>query len=404
MALTDTFIRSLKADTKPRKYSDAGGLFIYVPASGSRLWRMAYAFAGKQRTLSFGIYPAVSLADARRARDEAKSILAKGIDPGREKRLAKVKAIEASEATFDVIAADLRAKLVAEGRAAGTMERHDRLVGLASSDFGSVPIGEITAAEVLTTLRKIEKRGKHATAQKARVAVGMVFRHGIATGRASTDPTVPLARALVAPTVTHRAAITDRKGFSGLLRAIWQYEGQPETRAALQLSALLYPRSGELRHAEWSHIDLDATTWMIPAENAKMRRPHVKPLPQQAVAILRDLRELTGSGRLLFPSIRSVKRPMSDVTLLAALRRMGFGKEEMSVHGFRSSAAVLIGEAGRWSDKLIDIESGRIEPDKVKRAYHRGDHMKERIAMQAWWADEIDAMRNGAEVIQLRSA
>lgn len=403
MSLTDTFIRALKPDQKPRKYSDGGGLFVFVPLSGSRLWRMAYSFAGKQRTLSFGSYPSVTLADARRARDDAKALLAKGIDPGRQKQLDKVREIEASEATFDVVAMDLRAKLVAEGRAKGTMERHDRLVRLASVDFGSVPIGEITAAEVLITLRKIEKRGKYATTQKARVAIGMVFRHGIATGRASTDPTVPLARALVAPVIKHRAAITDRKGFSGLLRAIWSYEGQAETRAALQLSALLYPRSGELRHAEWSHIDLDAATWMIPAGNAKMRREHIKPLPQQAVTILRDLQELTGNGRLLFPSIRTNLKPISDVTMLAALRRMGFTKDEMSVHGFRSSAAVLIGEAGKWSEKIIDVESGRIEPDKVKRAYHRSDHMKERREMQQWWADECDAMRNGAEVILLRA-
>jgi integrase len=364
---------------------------------------MAYGFANKQRTLSFGAYPSVSLADARKARDEAKAMLAKGIDPGRQKRIDKIRAADASENTFDAIAADLREKLVAEGRAASTMARHDRLLKLASADFGSVPIGEITAAEVLTVLRKMEKRGKHVTVGKMRVSIGMVFRHGIATGRASVDPTVPLSRALVAPTVTHRAAITDRKGFGALLRAIWQYEGQAETRAGLQLCALLYPRSGELRHAEWAHIDFDKATWVIPPENAKMRRQHIKPLPPQAIAILRDLKELTGSGRLLFPSIRSVKRPMSDVTLLAALRRMGFTKQEMSVHGFRSSAAVLIGETGKWAERIIDIESGRIEPDRVKRAYHRGDHLKERVAMQTFWANECDAMRLGATVIPLRA-
>ncbi len=403
MALHDTFIRSIKPETKPRKYSDGGGLYLFVPTSGSKLWRQAYTFAGKQKTLSFGSYPTVTLAAARKARDEAKELLAQGIDPGREKRVAKVRAIETAGATFDVIAADLRQKLIAEGRADGTMARHDRLIKLASADFGMIPITEISAAEVLNTLRKIEKRGKHATAQKARVAVGMVFRHAIATGRASVDPTVPLARALVAPTVTHRPAIIERKAFAGLLRAIWSYDGQAETRAALQLTALLYPRSGELRHAEWGHIDFENAIWTIPAANAKMRREHRKPLPPQALAILRDLHELTGSGRLLFPSIRTTTRPISDATLLAALRRMGYGKDDHCVHGFRSSAAVLIGEHGKWSEKIVDIESGRIEPDKVKRAYHRSDHWNERVEMQNWWANECDSMRNGAEIVQLRA-
>ncbi|HEY1945339.1 MAG TPA: site-specific integrase [Roseiarcus sp.] len=265
--------------------------------------------------------------------------------------------------------------------------------------LGSRPIGEITAREVLIVLKEVEARGIHETARKLRTAIGDVFRYAIATARAENDPTTALRGALVTPTVTPRAAIVSPKAFGGLLRAIEDYQGAAETTAALELLALTFVRPGELRAAEWSEFDLDAAVWEIPAGRMKMRRAHRVPLAPRVVAILKALRKLTGQGRFLFPSARSVTRYMSENTLNAALRRMGFKNEDMTSHGFRASASSMLNESGLWNPDAIERQLAHVDSDSVRRAYARAEFWDERVKMMAWWADRCREMRQGGQII-----
>lgn len=404
MPLTDTQVRTIKSTDKVQKITDGAGMHLRVEPSprSSKLWRLQYTFQGKQKTLALGVYPAVSLADARRKRDAAKALLASGIDPTAEAKLEKIRRAEGAANTFLAIAEELIAKDEKQGRAEATIVKKRWIVDMVRADIGARPIAQITPAEILQCLRKVERAGNYETAKRMRATIGQVFRYAIATARAENDPTIALRGALTAPTVTHRAAILDRKGFGGLLRAIWTYEGQPETRAALQLLAYLYPRPGELRQAEWREFDLDGGIWTVPAVRTKMRREHKKPLPEQAVNILRDLVQITGDCPLVFPSVRSRKKPISDNTTNAALRRMGFVQDEVSSHGFRSSASTMLNESGRWSSDAIERELAHQDASEVRRAYHRGDHWEERVRMSEWWAGECDAMRQGAKIVTLR--
>lgn len=394
MALTDTAVKNLKPLTSAKKYSDGGGLHLLVNPTGSKLWRLAYRFNGVQKLLSFGAYPAVTLSHARKKRDEAKSLLANGTDPGEQIKVDRRAKHASATNTFDAIAAELLAKFEREGRADATMTKKRWLLGLVSSSIGNRPISEISAADVLEPLRAVEADGNYETARRVRSAVGQVFRYAIATARAENDPTGALRGALIAPTVTHRPAITNRDAFGGLLRAIWAYDGTAETKAALQLMALLYPRPGELRLAHWSEFDLNAAKWVIPATRAKMRREHIKPLPKQAVSLLRELAKRTGDGELVFPSIKSLKRPISENTLNGALRRLGFGADEMTSHGFRATASTLLNESGRWPAYAIEAELAHVGADQVRRAYHRALYWEDRVKMAQCWADDIDDLRN----------
>lgn len=308
MALSDAAIRGAKPGDSRRKLSDAGGLQVWVEASGAKLWSLAYRFDGKQKRLALGPYPEVSLRDARELRDEAKRALRAGIDPAAKKRADRT-ARQASDAiTFKLVGDELLEKKRQEGKAPRTLEKIRWLLDLAYVDLGTLPIREISASEVLEALRLIEGRGHHETARRMRSTISEVFRFAIATARADNDPTLALRGALVAPKVTHRAAITDRKAFGGLLRAIDGFHGQPSTKAALLLSALLFQRPGELRAAEWVEFDFDGALWTIPAARMKMRRPHAVPLPRQALDVLRDLKAVTGRGRLAFPGIGQAPR------------------------------------------------------------------------------------------------
>jgi len=265
--------------------------------------------------------------------------------------------------------------------------------------LGARAINEITAQDVLAVLKNVESRGVHETARKLRTAIGDVFRYAIATARAENDPTTALRGALVTPTVTPRAAIVAPKAFGGLLRAVEDYQGAPETRAALELLALTFVRPGELRAAEWAEFDLESATWEIPAGRMKMRKPHRVPLAPRAVAILQELRTLTGNDRFLFPSVRSMARSMSENTLNAALRRMGFRNEDMTSHGFRASASSMLNESGLWNADAIERQLAHVDGDSVRRAYARAEFWDERVQMMAWWADRCEALRRGAIVI-----
>lgn len=393
MPLSDTQIRNLKPQAKPYKVSDFEGLYITVTATGSKLWHMKYRIAGREKRLSFGPYPKITLATARRLRDEAKGILANGDDPGVVKQEEKQIRRVSNERTFASLASGYLAKAVKEGRAPATLSKTEWLLGLANADFGTMPIADITSPMALACLRKIEGKGNYETAKRLRATMSAVFRYAIANGVAEVDPTYALRDALIRPTVTPRAAITDVKALGGLLRSIDAFEGQNTTRIALQLMALLAQRPGELRHAKWDQFDFVTGVWSIPAEVMKMRRPHTVPLPTEALELLKQLKQQTGNGVYLFPSLRSAHRPMSENTLNAALRRMGYAGDEMTAHGFRATFSTLANESGLWHPDAIERALAHIETNQVRRAYDRGQHWEERVKLASWWSSFLGDVR-----------
>jgi integrase len=408
--LTDVTIKNAKPGERLVKLSDGGGLQLWLTPGGSKLWNFAYRFGGKQKKLSIGEYgkaPAgVPLEAARKRRDEAAGLLRDGVDPATRKRQAKAARAVAHANTFDVVADELLAKKKREGVATATAGKLEWLLGLAKADLGRLPIAEISAGEILRVLQPLEAAGKLETAKRLRAVIGSVFRYAVTTARAGNDPTQALRGAIASPKPQHRAAITDPVAFGGLLRAIEGFQGQPTTKAALQLMALLACRPGELRHATWAEFDLDRCVWNVPAERTKMRRPHRIPLPTQAVTILQALHPITGHGAagLVFPGLRSVKRPISENTMNGALRRIGFSQEEATAHGFRSTFSTLANESGKWSVNAIEAALAHIEPNAVRRAYARGDYWDERVKMMQWWADHLDVLRNGGRVLRFKGA
>ncbi len=411
MSLTDLQIRQTKPGNKPIKLSDGEGLQLVVSPAGGRSWKLAYRFNGKQRELTIGRYPEFGLAEARAERDRAKRQLATGRDPAMQKKLSKLAKAESNAATFSILAAELLDKKRREGKAATTLSKLEWLFSLAVGDLGERPVAEISAPEVLATLKKIERRGKLETAKRLRSVIGEVFRYAIATARASNDPTFALRGALTAPAVKHRAAITDIAGLGGLLRAIDDFQGQPTTIAALRLAAYLFPRPGELRQANWAEFDVAAAIWTIPASRAKMRRPHRIPLSSQAIAILQELRTITGHGVLVFPGYgmsggkgrKIAPRPISENTLNSALRRMGYGPDQMTAHGFRAAASTLLNESGRFSADAIERALAHQDSDAVRRAYARGEFWDERVVMYQWWADRLDAWRENGKLTSMHA-
>ena len=350
--LNDTRVRTAKACGRPIKLSDGGGLYLLIQPRGSKLWRLAYRFGGKQKTLAIGVYPTITLKQAREGRDAAKRLLAANIDPSTQRRLEKLRASTGN--TFRSVAEEVLLKFEREGRAKATLAKQHWLLRFAYPAIGDRPIAEITAPEVLSVLRKVEARGRYETARRLRSTCGMVFLYAIATGRAQRDPSVDLRGALTAPKVIHRSAIVDPAGIGALLRAIEDYDSLPLTKAALKLAPLVFVRPGELRKAEWAEFDLENAEWRIPASKMKMRRLHRVPLSKQALAIVDDLRALSDGGRWLFPSVRSTSRPMSENTLNAALRRLGYSKGQMTAHGFKAMASTRLNEMGHWSPDAIE--------------------------------------------------
>jgi integrase len=403
MPLTELAIRSAKPGAKIVKLSDGGGLQLWITPDGAKRWRLAYRFAGGQKAIALGVYPATGLRYAREAREAAKRLLKEGIDPAQRRRAENTNRAAAHTNTFGSVAAELLEKKRRERKADRTILKFEWFMSLARPGLGSRPITEISAPEILAILRPIEARGRHETAKKLRGAIGQVFRFAIATGRAQGDPSGALKGALAAPVVNHRAAIVETKAFGALLRAIETYEGAPKTLAALELLALTFVRPGELRAAEWAEFDLDTGVWSIPAEKIKMRRPHRVPLAPKAVALVRDLQAITGGGKYLFPSVRSAARCMSENTINAALRRLGFKKDEMTGHGFRAAASSMLNESGLWNADAIERQLAHADNDSVRRAYARADFWEERLRMMAWWADKCDELRRGELVVPLQA-
>lgn len=396
MPLTDTAIRNARSRGKPYKISDGGGFHLLVNPTGSKLWRLKYRFGGREKLLSFGPYPLVGLKNAREKRDAAKLLLLEALDPGEERKLARIRAERERAVTFASVAEEYLDKLRKEGRAPATMKKLDWLVGLASDGLGDRPIRQIEAPDVLKVLRKVEQAGTYETTRRLRSTIGSIFRYAIATGRAIQDPTEALKGALIQPQVRSRSALVDREALGALLLRIDSFNGHAATRYALNLLALIAPRPGELRLAQWTEFDLEEGVWRVPAERMKMRRPHRVPLAPQATTLLRELQEHTGSSDLLFPSVRSWKKPMSENTFNAALRRMGYSSDQMTAHGFRATFSTLANESGLWHADAIERALAHIEANDVRRAYVRGEHWEERVQLAAWWADQLDEFRGAA--------
>jgi len=396
MALTDIAIRNAKPRDKVYKLSDGGGLYLQVNPTGSRLWRLKYRVGGREKKLSIGPYPVCSLSDARRRRDEARRMLAMGRDPSDEKQRAKLRSREESENTFRAIADEYCEKRKRDGQRAwapATAKRCEYLLSLLDNTVGKMPVSEIEPADILAAIRRIEGKGNLESAKRTLQLASSVFRFAVATARLSSDPTRDLRGALTAPTVNHYGAITDSSRVGQLLRAIDDYQGFGHTRLAMQIAPHVFVRPGELRHAEWGEVDLEARVWTIPARKTKMRKPHQVPLSTQVVALLEQARELTGAYRYVFPSVRSSTRPMSDNTINAALRRLGYTSDEMTAHGFRAMASTLLNESGKWSADAIERALAHGDSDKVRAAYHRGTHWQERVTMAQWWSDYLDDLR-----------
>ena len=401
MALTDTGIRKAKATDKPQKLTDGGGMYLLLNPNGSRWWRLDYRHNGKRKTLSLGTYPDTGLADARSKRDEARKLLVAGIDPSEQRKAVKLAGEERAANSFAVIAEEWLAKQAATMAPATMAKARWTFNDLVFPWIGNRPIAEIDPPEMLKLLQRIEERGAHETAHRTKQRCGQVFRYAIATHRAKHDPTSDLRGALTAAKVEHRPAITDPAKIGELLRAIDGYTGSFVVRCALRLAPLVFTRPGELRKAEWAEIDMDAALWRIPAERMKMREPHTVPLAPQAVAILRDIQPLTGSGRFVFPSARTTSRPMSDAAVNAALRRMGFDKDTMTGHGFRALASSRLNEMG-WAPDIIERQLAHAERNKVRAAYNRAQYLDERKRMMQGWADYLDALRAGGDVVPFK--
>jgi integrase len=396
VALTDVAVRNAKPGPKPYKMGDSHGLFLLVQPTGGKLWRFKYRVDGREKKLSIGPYPEIGLGEARRRRDEAREAMAAGKDPAREKQRDKVRAKVEAENTFAAITAEFCEKRKRDGQRAwapATAKRCEYLLSILCGSIGNMPIAEVEPADVLVAVRRIEGKGKLESARRTLQLAGSVFRYAVATARLKSDPTRDLKGALTSPTVTHYGAVIDPAGVGELLRSIDGYEGQPITKFAMQLAPHVFVRPGELRHAEWLEIDLEGALWTIPASKTKMRKEHLVPLSRQAIAILKGVQPLTGQGGYVFPSVRTHRRPMSDNTINAGLRRLGYATDEMTAHGFRAMASTLLNESGKWNPDAIERALAHGDTDKVRAAYHRGAHWKERVAMAQWWSDYLDELR-----------
>ncbi|MDD2500652.1 MAG: integrase arm-type DNA-binding domain-containing protein [Geobacter sp.] len=399
--LSDTQVNKAKPQEKEYRLFDGGGLNLLITPTGGKLWRLKYTFNGKVKQLSFGAYPALSLAEARQRREDAKKLLANGVDPGNVKKAQKAAGTDATK-SFEVVAREWHQKYSEQWSDVHTQTLIDRLEKDVFPYLGKLPIDEIKAPELLAVLRRIESRGALDTAHRIRNCCGQVFRYAVATGRAERDCSADLKGALPPVKFGHRAAPTTEKEVAPLLRAIDDFKGSFAVKCALILAPMLFVRPGELRGMEWAELDLDAAEWSIPGARMKMRIPHLVPLPRQAVAILKELHPLTGHSTFVFPSIRTPLRCISDNTLNAGLRRMGFEKEEITAHGFRAMARTMLHEILGFTPDAIEAQLAHAVPDRLGRAYNRTTHIQERRKMMQVWADYLDGLKTGAKVLPLR--
>lgn len=401
MPLTEKKAGNAKPQERPYKLGDGEGMFLLVHRNGAKYWRMKYRFAGREKLLAIGVYPEISIAEARRRRAKAKLMLAEGLDPSAERQAAKRNLKDAAENTLQSVAAEWHAN----NKHTWSDDYSSWVIRALRNDIfpwlGNRPITEIEPPELLQAMRRIETRDALVTAHRVRNNLEQIWAFAIAAGNARRNPAADLRKALKKmPEKTHHASVKEPKAVGELLRALAGYKGSPTTRAALQLAPLVFVRPGELRKAEWTEFDLDAAEWRIPGERMKRGVQHIVPLSTQAVAILRDLQPLTGKGTHVFPSKRDRKLPMSDSTLNAALRRLNYGSDEMTSHGFRSMASTILNEQG-WHRDAIERQLAHGEKDKVRAAYNSAEHLPKRREMMQAWADYLDGLAAGGNVVPI---
>ncbi len=386
MRLSEFAVKKAKPLDKPYKLSDGAGLYLHVQPNGSKLWRLKYRYLGKEKLLSFGPYPLVTIAEARKKRDEAKKLLLDNIDPGAKKKQDRLDAGAKQELTFGLLADEYLERQREKGAAPPTMKKTTWLLKSLAEPLAERPIEEITPAEVLTLLQRIEKSGRRETARRLRGTISGVFRFAIVTLRAKDDPTVPLHGALLPPIVEGRAAITDEGELGKLLSAITEYDGWPTIRAGLQFLMLTCVRPGEVRGAKREEFNLDKAVWSIPAERMKMRAPHDVPLSRQALAVIEDIWPMSEGGELVFPSVRTIHRPLSDNAFNSALRRMGYTKDEVTAHGFRVSASSILNARG-YDPDVIEAVLAHQDRNAIRRAYNRATYWVQRVQLMQEWGD-----------------
>ncbi len=404
MPLTDVAIRKAKPTDQVAKLRDGGGLYLLLRPDGGRWWRFDYRrpVTGKRNTLSLGTYPDTDLASARAKRNGARKLLAEGIDPGAQRVAEKAAKVAASAGTFAAVAAEWFAQH-GHTLTTGTFKRDSALIANHLLPWiGDTPVGDVTPPQLLAALRRIQATGHLETAHRARSLAGKLFRYAVATGRAERNPATDLIGAVPQPDKQHFASLTEPAQVKPLLIALHSYQGTPIVVAALKLAPLVFVRPGELRHARWADIDLDAAEWRYIA--SKTKTPHVVPLASQAVEILRDLQPLTGRGEYVFPSARGKSRPMSDNAILIALRALGFDSETMSGHGFRAMARTILDEVLGFRPDYIEHQLAHAVRDPNGRAYNRTAHLPERRKMMQAWADYLDALRTAANVVPIKHA
>ncbi len=400
MALTNIEITKAKPLDKAYKLSDSGGLYLLVNPTGSKSWRLKYRFLGKEKVLSLGQYPHVSLLEAREARDGAKKLLAKGQDPNEVKQKQVYEAKKEAANTFESVALEWHEKNKVKWVEKNANRNLSMLKRHVFPFIGSTPISKVKASDLLSAIQKIDARGNSETAHRTLQVCGQIFRFAIATDRASADLSLVLKGALSPVVVKHHASITDPKEIGQFLRDIYNYDGAYLTQQALKLAPLVFVRPGELRHAEWSEIDFEKAEWRISAEKMKMKSVHIVPLSTQALSILRDLHKHTGHLQYVFTSVTSVKRPMSENTVNMALRRIGYDNTQMTGHGFRSMASTILHEQG-WLHDAIERQLAHSERNKVSAAYNYAEHLPKRKEMMQHWADYLHGLAHGATVIPI---
>jgi integrase len=389
LALKDIQVKALKPKKKQYKAYDSGGLFLIVTPKGGKWWRLKYRFDGKEKTLSLGTYPLISLKEARIKRDEAKKLLLEGVDPSDNKKAKKAAREESSANSFEVVAREWITKT-------GNSESHNhRVLRRLEKDIfpwlGGKPIEEVTPPDLLKAARRIEDRGTIETAHRVLASCGQVFRYAIATGRATSDPSRDLRGALLPVQKQHLAAIIEPKEVAKLLQMIDDYEGSLIVRCALKLAPLVFVRPGELRQAKWEDFNFETKEWRFLA--SKTHTPHIVPLCKQAIEVLEEIKPLTEIGEYVFPSERTRTRPMSNNTLNAAMRRMGIKKDEMTAHGFRAMARTLLDEVLKFPADIIEHQLAHTVRGPLGRAYNRTTHLEARKEMMQVWADYLDKLK-----------
>lgn len=394
MALSEFAARKAKPLDKPYKLTDGHGLYLHVQPGGSKLWRMRYHYLGKEKLLSFGPYPLVTIAEARQKRDEAKKLLRTGIDPGARKKQDRLDALARQQQTFGVLSDEYLERQRRKGTAPATLAKTTWLLKNLAAPLANRPIHEIMSAELLDLLQRVEKSGRRETARRLRGTISSVFKLAIVTLRAKEDPTVPLHGALLPPIVEGRAAITNEQDFGKLLSTVDDYDGWPTIRAALQFLILTCVRPGEVRGAKRAEFDLGKAVWSIPAERMKTRQPHDVPLSRQALAVIEEIWPLSEGAELVFPSIRSKQRPLSENAFNSALRRMGYGKDEVTAHGFRATASSILNARGHDPD-VIEAVLAHQDRNAIRRTYNRATYWDQRVVLMQEWADLLVRLKAG---------